>query len=177
MGIQRWQCPHFGAVRSSKSHRARQSVTQNLNRVVMHCHATNLIALSYVLEPSAAVFTRALWEMSTECLVVFPDGVGVLPWMVPGTATIGEATAIQMLEHPLVLWPFHGIVGSGATLDEAFGLIDTAEKAAEVLVNVLAMGGKKHSITTQELKGLALRFGVRPMQAAIALENWSLTLI
>jgi rhamnulose-1-phosphate aldolase len=157
-----------------KSHRSRQKVTQGANRVIMHCHATNLIALSYVLDLSAAALTRALWEMSTECMVVFPDGVGVLPWMVPGTVTIGEATAEAMLKHPLVLWPFHGIFGSGATLDEAFGLIDTAEKAAEVLVKVLSMGGKKQSITTQQLKDLAARFHVEPMAEALATEKWIL---
>jgi ribulose-5-phosphate 4-epimerase/fuculose-1-phosphate aldolase len=39
----------------------------------------------------SARFTRLLWEGSTECLVVFPDGVGILPWMVPGTDGIGAA--------------------------------------------------------------------------------------
>jgi rhamnulose-1-phosphate aldolase len=155
-----------------KSHRARQQVTHGASRVIMHCHATNLIALSYVLDLSSAALTRALWEMSTECLVVFPDGVGVLPWMVPGTSSIGEATAEAMLKHPLVLWPFHGIFGSGASLDETFGLIDTAEKAAEVLVKVLSMGGKKHSITTQQLRDLAARFHVDPMAEALATEKW-----
>lgn len=64
--------------------------------MIMHCHATNLIALTYVLENDTAVFTRQLWEGSTECLVVFPDGVGILPWMVPGTDEIGRATAQEM---------------------------------------------------------------------------------
>lgn len=58
----------------------------------MHCHASNLIALSYVLELDSARFTRELWEGSTECLVVFLDGVGIIPWMVPGTDGIGAAT-------------------------------------------------------------------------------------
>jgi rhamnulose-1-phosphate aldolase len=155
-----------------ESHQVRQRVTQGFSRVIMHCHATNLLALSYVLDLSAATLTRALWEMSTECLVVFPEGIGVLPWMVPGTETIGQATAFAMQKHPLVLWPFHGVFGSGETLDEAFGLIDTAEKAAEVLVKVLSMGGKKHSITTQELKDLAKRFNVQPMPEALAVEKW-----
>jgi rhamnulose-1-phosphate aldolase len=154
------------------SHRTRQGVTQGANRVIMHCHATNLIALSYVLDPTSAAFTRALWEMSTECMVVFPEGVGVLPWIVPGTPTIGAATAAAMREHPLVLWPFHGIFGSGNNLDETFGLIDTAEKAAEILVKVLSMGGKKQSITTQQLKDLAARFNVQPMPEALAIERW-----
>ena len=80
-----------------------------------------------------------------------------------------------MRKHPLVLWPFHGVFGSGATLDEAFGLIDTAEKAAEVLVKVLSMGGKKHSITTQELVDLAKRFNVQPMPEALATAKASFT--
>ncbi len=46
---------------------------------------------------------------------------------------IGLETAEQMKQHGLVLWPFHRF-GSGPTLDDAFGLIDTAEKSAEILV-------------------------------------------
>lgn len=53
-------------------------------RVVYHAHTTNIIALTFVLPLKDKVFTRELWEMATECPVVFPDGVGVVPWMVPG---------------------------------------------------------------------------------------------
>ncbi|MBJ5871330.1 rhamnulose-1-phosphate aldolase, partial [Salmonella enterica subsp. enterica serovar Derby] len=139
------------------------------DRVIMHCHATNLIALTYVLENNTALITRKLWEGSTECLVVFPDGVGILPWMVPGTDEIGQATAQEMQKHSLVLWPFHGVFGSGPTLDETFGLIDTAEKSAEVLVKIYSMGGMKQTITREELIALGKRFGVTPMQSALDL--------
>ena len=77
------------------SHSERIKLTGGKDRVIMHCHATNLIALTYVLENHSDLFTRKLWEGSTECLVVFPDGVGILPWMVPGTDEIG-ATAETM---------------------------------------------------------------------------------
>ena len=110
-----------------------------------------------------------LWEGSTECLVVFPDGVGILPWMVPGTDEIGQATAETMQKHSLVLWPFHGVFGSGPTLDETFVLIDTAEKSAEVLVKVLSMGGMKQTITREELIALGKRFNVQPLQSALDL--------
>ncbi|MEA9391701.1 rhamnulose-1-phosphate aldolase [Acerihabitans sp. TG2] len=153
-----------------QSHVVRKQITQDANRVIMHCHATNLIALSYVLELDSAHFTRELWEGSTECLVVFPDGVGIVPWMVPGTDGIGAATAEQMRSHPLVLWPFHGIFASGPTLDDAFGLIDTAEKSAEIMVKVRSMGGKKQTISRDELIALGRRFGVTPMAAALDVE-------
>lgn len=147
-----------------QSHIAKMKATNNKNRVIMHCHATNLIALTYVLELNSKVFTRELWEMSTECLVVFPEGVGVLPWLVPGKDEIGYATAKEMETHSLVLWAFHGVFGAGADLDEAFGLIDTAEKSAEILVKVLSMGGKRQTINTDNFKLLAERFNVKPKE-------------
>jgi len=155
------------------SHMSRQSASKGGDRVIMHSHATNLIALTYVLRPDTATITRALWEGSTECLVVFPDGVGVLPWMTPGTDAIGGATAEAMSRHSVVLWPFHGVFAAGPTLDFAFGLIDTAEKAAEVLVKVMSMGGPRQSMTTQNLRDLAARFGVTPLPEALALQAWA----
>lgn len=150
-----------------QSHSVRKKVSNGADRVIMHCHATNFMALSYVAELNAASFTRLLWEGSTECLVVFPDGVGIVPWMVPGTDGIGTKTAEQMASHTLVMWPFHGIFGTGPTLDETFGLIDTAEKSSEVVVKVLSMGGMRQSITTEELVALGERFGVKPWAAAL----------
>lgn len=150
-----------------QSHSVRKQLTNGADRVIMHCHATNFMALSYVVELDSARFTRLLWEGSTECLVVFPDGVGIVPWMVPGTDEIGDATAKQMQSHSLVMWPFHGIFGAGPTLDETFGLIDTAEKSSEVVVKVISMGGIRQSITTEQLIALGKRFNVNPWQAAL----------
>lgn len=72
-------------------------------------------------------------------------------------------------KHSLVLWPFHGVFGSGSTLDETFGLIDTAEKSAQVLVKVYSMGGMKQTISREELIALGKRFGVTPLASALAL--------
>lgn len=157
-----------------KSHLARQKASGGRDRVVMHCHATNLIALTFLLEFNDANVTRALWEGSTECLVVFPQGVATMPWIVPGTDEIGDATCKALANRTLALWPFHGVFGTGTTLDETFGLIDTAEKAAEILVKVLAMGGPYQSMTTQNLIDLAARFSVTADAEALALSGWKL---
>ena len=84
------------------SHMARLSVDPE-NRVVMHCHPTYTLAMNYVHVLDEKKFTHTLWEMCTECIVVFPDGVGVLPWMLCGTNSIGEATAEKMKEFRLVV--------------------------------------------------------------------------
>ena len=109
------------------------------HRVVTHCHPTNLLAMTFVHSLDERDFTRTLWRMGIEGLVVFPDGVGVLPWMVCGTNEIGMATAEKMQRSRIVIWSQHGIYGAGRTLDEAFGLIETADKAAEVYLRIAGL--------------------------------------
>ena len=130
------------------------------NRVVMHCHPANLLAMTYVHDLDEKAFTRTLWQMCTECIVVFPDGVNVLPWMLCGTNEIGEATAKKMETARLVVWAQHGIYGAGKDLDETFGLIETAEKAAEIYLKIAHLP-LKQTITDEQMHLLEQRFSVK----------------
>ncbi len=129
------------------------------NRVVMHSHPTHTLAMNFVHELDEKKFTHTLWEMCTECIVVFPDGVGILPWMLCGTNGIGEATAKKMAEFRLVIWAMHGIYGAGNSLDETFGLIETVEKAAQIYM-LACNRPRVNTITDEQLKELAEYFGV-----------------
>ncbi len=140
------------------SHIARLSVDPE-NRVVIHSHPTNTLAMNYVHELDEKKFTHTLWEMCTECIVVFPDGVGILPWMLCGTNSIGEATAEKMKEFRLVVWGMHGIYGAGKDLDETFGLIETVEKAAQIYM-LTAHLPRVNTIKDSEMVELAEFFGV-----------------
>ena len=141
------------------SHAARLAVDP-LNRVVMHCHPANLLAMTYVHDLDERAFTRTLWQMCTECVGVFPDGVNVRPWRLCGTNEIGEATAAKMATARLVVWSQHGIYGAGRDLDETFGLIKTAEKAAEIYLKIAHLP-LKTTITDEQMHLLEARFGVK----------------
>jgi rhamnulose-1-phosphate aldolase len=91
--------------------------------------------------------------------VVFPDGIGVLPWMLCGTNEIGKATAEKMKEYRLVIWGLHGIYGAGKTMDETFGLIETVEKAAQLYM-LYAHLPHINTIQDHELAATAEYFGV-----------------
>lgn len=129
------------------------------NRVVMHTHPTNLLAMTYVHELDTKKFTHTLWQMSTECIVVFPDGIEVLPWMLCGTNEIGVVTAEKMKSARVVVWALHGIYGAGKTLDETFGLIETVEKASEIYMKTAHLP-RLNTITDSQLKELAGLFKV-----------------
>ncbi len=141
------------------SHMARLSVDSE-NRVVMHSHPTNTLAMNFVHELDEKKFTHTLWEMCTECIVVFPEGVGVLPWMLCGTTEIGVATAKKMKEFRLVVWAMHGIYGAGKTLDETFGLIETVEKAAQIYM-LTAHLPRINTIKDEDMLKLLELFGVK----------------
>ena len=135
-------------------------------RVVYHAHTTNIIALTFVLPLEDRVFTRELWEMATECPVVFPAGVGVVPWMVPGGADIALATSKLMKEYDAAVWAHHGLFVSGPDFDTAFGLMHTIEKAAEIYMKVVSSGRPVlQTIRDEALQAIADEFGVKLNQA------------
>ena len=146
------------------SHMARLSIDP-LHRVVMHSHPTYTIAMNAVCPVDEKDFTHKLWQSNTESIVVFPDGVGILPCMVCGTTEIGEATAEKMKKFRLVVWTNHGIYGTGRDMDEAFGLIETVEKTAQIYM--LALGHTVNVIPDETLKALAKRFDVTPLEGVL----------
>ena len=127
-------------------------------RIVYHAHTPALISLSFLMEASDEKYTRELWEMMPECAVVFPEGIGVLPFMVPGGEEIAIASSNKMKIYNLILWAHHGVFASGKTFDETFGLMHTAEKAADMLLRVMAAGGKKITMSDEDLRAIAKRY-------------------
>ena len=150
------------------NHSVRKRVTGDTNRVIYHCHATNVIALTYVLPLTDRDFTRPLWQSATECPVVFPEGVGVVPWMVPGGVDIAHATSEKMETYQAAVWAQHGLFASGPDFDTTFGLAHTIEKSAEIYVKVLSCGqGVRQTITDDNLRAIARDFGVTLNEALL----------
>ena len=135
------------------------------NRVIIHTHPTFTIAMGACLPVDDKEFTRQLWKTNTEAVVVFPEGVGVLPCMVCGTTEIGEATAEKMKRHRLVSWANHGIYGAGNDVDEAFGLIETVEKTAQLYM--LTIDHVENVIPDSVILGLAEHWNLKIMPGVI----------
>jgi rhamnulose-1-phosphate aldolase len=120
-----------------------------------------VIALTYVLPLDSRVFTREIYEMATECPIVFPEGIGIVPWMLCGGKLIGDATSEIMKTQDVAIWAHHGAFCCGQDFDLTFGLMHTVEKAAEVLVKVMSMSSYKlNTITPEMFRELNAPFGV-----------------
>lgn len=145
-------------------HSVRKDVTKGASRVLYHAHPTNVIALTFVLPLDARTFSRALWKSMMECLIVFPQGVGVVPWTVPGGPEIAKLTAATMQSFDACVWAHHGLLCSGSDFDSAFGLMHTIEKAATIYAQARIMNGGSGDlpqvIPDEGLRDIASAYGV-----------------
>lgn len=143
-------------------HAARIRTNQHGDRAILHTHPTNLIALTYALPLTTHDLTRLLWEMHTECIVVFPMGCAFLDWRLPGSEDQARATERVFEKRTLAVWEQHGAVAVGPDFKTAFGLVETAEKAAGIYLKAAALGPVSRRLGTTQLTALAQKFGVEP---------------
>ena len=105
-------------------------------------------------------FTRALWNTMTECPVIFPEGVGVVKWMVPGGREVAVATSKLMETYNNVVWAHHGLFCAADTFDNAMGQMETIAKAAKIFMLVLASGRKPLTgITSEGFRAIGAMYG------------------
>ncbi len=144
------------------NHSVRVAATNGVCRVIYHAHPVNVIAMTYILPLTDREFSRVLWKSATECPVVFPGGVGVVEWMVPGGAQIAMATCEKMKEFEAAVWAHHGLFVSGPDFDTTFGLMHTIEKSAQIWMLQKATGlPELQTIEDDDLRAIARDFGVK----------------
>lgn len=131
------------------------------NRVVLHTHPTDLIAMTHGKAfLDSAHLTRTLWSMIPECRIIVPKGIGIVPYEIPGTLTLAHATIKQLAHHDVVFWEKHGILAVGDDLIECFDAIDTLSKSAQIYLNARMMGFEPEGMSDRQLDDLVPAFGL-----------------
>ncbi len=144
-----------------RAHAVRKRVSGDSDRAVLHTHCPNITAMTLALELDTVRISKLLWQMHTECIVNFPEGIEFVPWILPGSVELGKATAKGLEKRRVILWQYHGIVATGPTLSTAFGLIDTAESAAQIYLKAVAAGGVRNRLSDKQLQALAAAFSLQ----------------
>ncbi|MFA5693374.1 MAG: rhamnulose-1-phosphate aldolase, partial [Acholeplasmataceae bacterium] len=129
------------------------------HKVIIHTHATHINEMSILPNLDEKSFTRSLWEINSENIIVFPKGIGIIPWLVPGNSDIGTKTAKKMQEFDIVVWPLHGVVAAGDNLDHTFGVLETINKSAKTYMKVKDIPNR-NVITKEQLIKLTNYFKV-----------------
>lgn len=152
-------------------HQARMTATDGAARVVYHAHPTSVVALSKLLPLTPRAFTRALWKAMTESIMVFPEGLGVVGCLVPGSLELARASAEQMRRFSAVVWASHGLLVSGETMDDAFGRMHAIVKAADIYLSARTANGGSgdfpNEVPDATLRAIAQSLGLRANEALL----------
>ena len=131
-------------------------------KVVIHTHATELVALTQIREfCHQEKLNRLLWGMHPETIIFIPEGVGVVPYETPGTEHIAAKTIEALGKHKVALWEKHGVFAISDTVFETFDMIDILAKSARIYFLVAGSGHRPEGLSTEQLavlKGLAENF-------------------
>lgn len=102
-------------------------------KVVMHTHATELIALTQIREfCNQEKLNQVLMGMHPETRMYIPKGVGFVPFTAPGSEEIALKTIKALEDHDTAIWEKHGVFAIGESLSATFDLIDILAKAAKI---------------------------------------------
>jgi len=126
---------------------------------ILHTHVTEIIALTQSERfKSEGAINQMLWGMHPEAMLFIPDGVGFIPYSLPGTEYIGEITCRSFETHKIVIWEKHGCMAIGASLSEAFDLIDILAKSARIWLNCKAAGFEPEGLSAAQMREIRESF-------------------
>lgn len=130
-------------------------------RAVVHTHPIDLIAMTH--NPAFLAkdkLTNLLWSMIPETRAFCPRGLGIIPYQMPSTFELADATIKELDEYDVVMWEKHGVVSVGEHVMEAFDMIDTLSKSAQIYLTAKSMGFEPTGTTQEQMDELRIAFNL-----------------
>ncbi len=121
-------------------------------KVVVHAHVPEFIALSQIKEfKSAVALNKLLFGMHPETKMFVPQGIGFVPYSLPGTESIAMATVKELETHPVVVWEKHGLLATGISVIEAYDTMDLLSKSAKIFLLCKSAGYDPEGLTNEQI--------------------------
>ena len=131
-------------------------------RASLHTHPIELVALTHSrkwMEKDAA--TKMLWSMIPETRAFCPRGLGIVPYLMPSSVQLAEATIRTLNEdYDVVMWEKHGVFAVDTDILNAFDQVDVLNKAAQIYIAARNMGFEPDGMTDAQMRELSQAFGL-----------------
>ncbi len=128
----------------------------------VHTHPIELVAMSHNPEfLKKDVLTNLLWSMIPETKAFCPRGLGIVPYMLPSSVELADATIASLADnYDVVMWEKHGVFAVGENVMEAFDMIDTLTKSALIYIDSCAMGFKPEGMSQEQMREISTVFNL-----------------
>ena len=130
-------------------------------KAAMHTHPIDLVAMSH--NPAFLkkdVLTNLLWSMIPETRAFCPKGLGIVPYEMPSSIKLADATIEQLCDYDVVMWEKHGVCAVGGDIMEAFDQVDVLSKSAQIYLTAKSMGFTPDGMSDAQMNELKEAFNL-----------------
>lgn len=130
-------------------------------KATVHTHPIELVAMSHNREfLGKDVLTNILWSMIPETKAFCPLGLGVVPYELPGSNKLADATLRELEDYDVVLWEKHGVFAKGLDVMDAFDQIDVLSKSAKIYIDSKCMGYEPEGMSQEQMAEMSKAFNL-----------------
>jgi rhamnulose-1-phosphate aldolase len=140
-----------------------QICTSNTNfHAVIHAQPIHLTYLSHIPRYKDTKYLNThLLRWQPETIVNLPEGIGVLPFEVPGSARLMAGNVATLRKHRIVIWAKHGVMTrSDISVKRAADRVEYAETAAKYEYLNLSVGEAGEGLSAEEIRSICQTFNI-----------------
>jgi len=144
-------------------HKDQIEISKTNFNTVIHAQPPNLTYLSHIPRyQDFGYLNRHLLRWQPELIVNLPEGVGFVPFAVPGSDELMETTVAALRTHRVVVWAKHGAMArSDTSVKRAADRIEYAETAAGYEYRNLLNGEQGLGLSIEEIRAICRAFNVQ----------------
>jgi rhamnulose-1-phosphate aldolase len=130
---------------------------------VIHAQPPYLTYLSHIPAYQGEPYlNRHILRWQPELIVNLPEGVGTIPFLIPGSSELMQATIESLRTHRVVVWGKHGVMArSDMSVKRASDRIEYAEAAARYEYMNLANNERGEGLTPEQIRAICQAFNVQ----------------
>lgn len=130
---------------------------------VVHAQPIHLTYLSHIPRyQDEAYLNTHLLRWQPETIVNLPEGIGFIPFRIPGSNELMAANVDSLRRHRIVIWAKHGVMArSDITVKRAADRVEYAETAAKYEYLNLAIGELGEGLSAEEIRLICKTFNVQ----------------
>lgn len=124
---------------------------------VLHAQPVHLTYLSHIAAyQEEGYLNRHLLRWQPETLLNFPEGIGTLPFLLPGSTQLTIESVLALRDHRMVIWSQHGVMArADESIFHALDLIEYAETAAHYEYLNLCIGERSEGLSPEHIREIS----------------------
>lgn len=126
----------------------------------LHTHPIELVAMTHspkFLQKDVA--THILWSMIPETKAFCPRGLGIVPYMLPSSVELANATIETIADnYDVVMWEKHGVFAVDTDIMSAFDQVDVLNKSAQIYIAAKNMGFEPEGMSIAQMQEMSVAF-------------------